>query len=256
MDTWCLRSYDALDELGNDDSEARARKILAGLGFDDEMQGRETKKFSGGWRMRISLARALFMKPTLLLLDEPTNHLDLNAVIWLEDYLQKWKNTLLVVSHDAGFLEAVCTEIVHLDDQKLKYYKGDYDTFCRMKEQVFQQQVKVCITPSSSVCVGRSQGLTRGHCGRGSLLLCTGLGAPTKGAEEPEEERQVQEAGGGGRQEARGQGPPRQRRAQAGRCRQHRGQGWRAGTCSLPASDGCMQHGCSLPRTPTDLCAL
>ena len=134
--------YDKLDALGNDDSEARARKILAGLGFTEEMQGRATKKFSGGWRMRISLARALFMQPTLLLLDEPTNHLDLNAVIWLEDYLQKYKHTVLVVSHDADFLSAICTDIVHLDNTKLQYYKGDYDTFCRMRDQVFEQKVK------------------------------------------------------------------------------------------------------------------
>ena len=88
------------------------------------MQIRPTKYFSGGWRMRISLARALFIEPTLLMLDEPTNHLDLNAVIWLDDYLQKWKKTLLVVSHDQDFLNSVCEEIIHLDDKKLVVYKG------------------------------------------------------------------------------------------------------------------------------------
>jgi ATPase subunit of ABC transporter with duplicated ATPase domains len=77
----------------------------------------------GGWRMRISLARALFIEPNFLMLDEPTNHLDLNAVIWLDDYLQKWKKTLLIVSHDQDFLNAVCQEIIHLDDKKLIVYK-------------------------------------------------------------------------------------------------------------------------------------
>jgi len=92
--------------MGSDSAEAKARRILFGLGFDMDMQTKPTKMFSGGWRMRISLARALFMEPTLLMLDEPTNHLDLNAVIWLDDYLQRWKKTLLVVSHDQDFLSA------------------------------------------------------------------------------------------------------------------------------------------------------
>ena len=83
------------------------------------LQARATKDFSGGWRMRVSLARALFIEPTLLLLDEPTNHLDLNAVIWLDNYLCGWKKTLLVVSHDAGFLDNICTDIMHLENKKL-----------------------------------------------------------------------------------------------------------------------------------------
>lgn len=96
--------YEELEVQGASGAEARARKILFGLGFDSQMQEKVTKEFSGGWRMRISIAKALFMEPTLLMLDEPTNHLDLNAVIWLDDYLQKWKNTILIVSHDADFL--------------------------------------------------------------------------------------------------------------------------------------------------------
>ncbi|KAL0381880.1 UNVERIFIED_CONTAM: ABC transporter F family member 4 [Sesamum angustifolium] len=93
--------------MGSDAAEAQASKILAGLGFTKDMQGRPTKSFSGGWRMRISLARALFVQPTLLLLDEPTNHLDLRAVLWLEEYLCRWKKTLVVVSHDRDFLNTV-----------------------------------------------------------------------------------------------------------------------------------------------------
>lgn len=115
--------YEQLSVIGASSAEAKARRILFGLGFTAEMQVRPTKYFSGGWRMRISLARALFIEPTLLMLDEPTNHLDLNAVIWLDDYLQKWKKTLLVVSHDQDFLNSVCQEILHLEDKKLITYR-------------------------------------------------------------------------------------------------------------------------------------
>ena len=120
--------YDELRAIGADQAEPRARRLLAGLGFSKEMQDRPTNKFSGGWRMRVSLARALYIEPTLLMLDEPTNHLDLNAVIWLDNYLQGYKKTLLIVSHDQSFLDNVCTDIVHLDQCKLWYYKGEYSS--------------------------------------------------------------------------------------------------------------------------------
>ncbi|CAL8297155.1 unnamed protein product [Lota lota] len=135
--------YEELRAIGAAAAEARARRILAGLSFTPEMQNRPTKKFSGGWRMRVSLARALFMEPTLLMLDEPTNHLDLNAVIWLNNYLQGWKKTLLIVSHDQSFLDEVCTDIIHLDYQKLFYYRGNYLTFKKMyvqKQKELQKQ--------------------------------------------------------------------------------------------------------------------
>ncbi|XP_041664977.1 ATP-binding cassette sub-family F member 1 isoform X2 [Cheilinus undulatus] len=135
--------YEELRVIGAAAAEAKARRILAGLSFTPEMQNRPTKRFSGGWRMRVSLARALFMEPTLLMLDEPTNHLDLNAVIWLNNYLQGWKKTLLIVSHDQSFLDDVCTDIVHLDNQKLYYYRGNYLTFKKMyvqKQKELQKQ--------------------------------------------------------------------------------------------------------------------
>lgn len=134
--------YAELKAIGADSAEPRARRILAGLGFNRNMQNRATKNFSGGWRMRVSLARALYLEPTLLLLDEPTNHLDLNAVIWLDNYLQGWKKTLLIVSHDQSFLDNVCTDIIHLDQQKLYYYKGNYSMFKKMHVQKKREMLK------------------------------------------------------------------------------------------------------------------
>jgi ATP-binding cassette subfamily F protein 1 len=131
-----------LAAIGADSAEARVRRILAGLQFTEEMMARPTRNFSGGWRMRVSLARALFLEPTLLLLDEPTNHLDLNAVIWLDNYLSNWKKTLLIVSHDQSFLDNVCTDIIHLDMQKLFYYRGNYTQFKKMLVQKRELQRK------------------------------------------------------------------------------------------------------------------
>merc|ERR1719414_1981810 len=134
--------YDDLRAIGADQAEPKARRLLAGLGFDVGMQNRSTNKFSGGWRMRVSLARALFIEPTLLMLDEPTNHLDLNAVIWLDNYLQMYKKTLLIVSHDQSFLDNVCTDIIHLDQCKLWYYKGNYSMFKKMEIQKRRERMK------------------------------------------------------------------------------------------------------------------
>ena len=134
--------YEEMRAVGVDAAEPKARRILAGLGFTTEMQNRPTKNFSGGWRMRVSLGRALYLEPTLLMLDEPTNHLDLNAVIWLDNYLQGWKKTLLIVSHDQSFLDNVCTDIIHLDMEKLFYYKGNYSMFKKMHLQKKKEQIK------------------------------------------------------------------------------------------------------------------
>ncbi|XP_019849794.1 PREDICTED: ATP-binding cassette sub-family F member 1-like [Amphimedon queenslandica] len=153
--------YEELEAIGAASAEARARRILAGLGFTVEMQGRATIKFSGGWRMRVSLARALFMEPTLLLLDEPTNHLDLNAVIWLDNYLQCWKKTLLIVSHDQNFLNDVCTDVIHLDQLKLYYYRGNYNDFKKMYKQKLSQQEKAYDKQQQDLKNKKSQGQSK-----------------------------------------------------------------------------------------------
>jgi ATP-binding cassette, subfamily F, member 1 len=134
--------YEELCNIDSDAAEGKARRILFGLQFTTEMQNRPTENLSGGWRMRVSLARALFIEPTLLILDEPTNHLDLNAVIWLYDYLSTWKKTLLIVSHDQDFLDNVCTDMIDLDQHKLLYYKGNYTQFKIMKKQLRGEQLK------------------------------------------------------------------------------------------------------------------
>ncbi|KIR75361.1 ATP-binding cassette subfamily F member 3 [Cryptococcus deuterogattii R265] len=121
---------------------ARAGSLLAGLGFSEEDQKKVTSSFSGGWRMRLALARALFVKPDLLMLDEPSNMLDLNAIAWLEEYLQTWPSTLLVVSHDRAFLDAVATDIIHQHNQRLDYYKGNFSQFYATKTERAKNQRK------------------------------------------------------------------------------------------------------------------
>ncbi|XP_026285757.2 ATP-binding cassette sub-family F member 3 isoform X1 [Frankliniella occidentalis] len=132
--------YIALQNMEADKAPARASRILNGLGFTVEMQSCKTKEFSGGWRMRLALARALFSKPDLLLLDEPTNMLDIKAIIWLENYLQNWPTTLLVVSHDRNFLDTVPTDILHLYAQRLEAYRGNYEQFEKTKNEKLKNQ--------------------------------------------------------------------------------------------------------------------
>jgi len=123
--------YDEIQSSGVESAPHRAASILGGLQFTSQMQGMPTREFSGGWRMRIALARALFLRPSLLLLDEPTNHLDLHAVIWLQEYLKRWKKTLVIVSHDRAFLNEVCNRIIHVSQLKLTTYRGTFDDFVR-----------------------------------------------------------------------------------------------------------------------------
>lgn len=134
--------YERLDELDADTAELRARTILKGLTFSNAMMDKKTKEFSGGWRMRIALARALFIQPTLLLLDEPTNHLDMEACVWLEDYLSKWNKILLLISHSQEFLNSVCTNIIHISAKKMEYYNGNYDTYVQTRKEKEDAQMK------------------------------------------------------------------------------------------------------------------
>ncbi|KAI6242204.1 ATP-binding cassette sub-family F member 3 [Aphelenchoides fujianensis] len=133
--------YAEMEVLQVDKAPARAATILFGLGFKPDEQRKPTREFSGGWRMRVALARALFMKPDLLLLDEPTNMLDMRAVYWLENHLQEWESTILIVSHDRKFLNAISTDIIHLHSQRLDQYKGNYDSYEKnMREKLTLQQ--------------------------------------------------------------------------------------------------------------------
>ncbi|CAB1349552.1 unnamed protein product, partial [Coregonus sp. 'balchen'] len=123
-------------------AEVRASRILHGLGFSAAMQQKKLKDFSGGWRMRVALARALFIKPFMLLLDEPTNHLDLDACVWLEEELASFKRILVLISHSQDFLNGVCTNIIHLHQKKLKYYTGNYDQYVKTREELEENQMK------------------------------------------------------------------------------------------------------------------
>ena len=118
-----------LIEIDADAAPARASEILVGLGFDQENQQRPMSEFSGGWRMRVALAAALFAEPDMLLLDEPTNYLDLEGALWLEARLKKYPHTALIISHDREMLNEVCTHILHLANHTLTLYTGNYDQF-------------------------------------------------------------------------------------------------------------------------------
>ena len=135
-------AHQKLAELNGYDAEARAGRLLHGLGFPAETHRRPVASFSGGWRVRLNLARALMMPSDLLLLDEPTNHLDLDAVYWLEQWLLKYPGTLLLISHDREFLDNVATHTLHLHGGNAKLYVGGYTDFERQRaEQLRQQQI-------------------------------------------------------------------------------------------------------------------
>ncbi|WP_254276338.1 ATP-binding cassette domain-containing protein [Halomonas sp. 3H] len=135
--------HGAIEALDGYSAPARAAQLLVGLGFAQADLGRPLSDFSGGWRMRVNLARTLFMPSDVLLLDEPTNHLDLDALLWLEQWLTRYPGTLLLISHDRDFLDAVCDHIVHFDRQSLVLYRGNYSTFERTRaEKLALQQAE------------------------------------------------------------------------------------------------------------------
>jgi ATP-binding cassette subfamily F protein 3 len=135
-------AHHRIEELNGYDARARAGRLLHGLGFPAETHERAVASFSGGWRVRLNLARALMAPSDLLLLDEPTNHLDLDAVLWLEEWLRRYQGTLLIISHDREFLDGVITHTMHLHDGKAKLYTGNYSAFERLRaEQLRQQQI-------------------------------------------------------------------------------------------------------------------
>ncbi|MCM2335284.1 MAG: ABC-F family ATP-binding cassette domain-containing protein [Pseudomonas sp.] len=129
-----------LEELNGYDATARAGKLLHGLGFTPDTHSRAVKEFSGGWRVRLNLARALMTPSDLLLLDEPTNHLDLDAVLWLEQWLLKYPGTLMLISHDREFLDEVTTHTLHLHDGRAKLYVGDFTAFERQRAEHLRLQ--------------------------------------------------------------------------------------------------------------------
>ncbi|MFK0085940.1 ATP-binding cassette domain-containing protein [Pseudomonas sp. NPDC090755] len=139
--TALARLHIELDSADGYTADARARKLLAGLGFTNEQMDRRVGDFSGGWRMRLNLAQALMCPSDLLLLDEPTNHLDLDAILWLEDWLKGYPGTLLLISHDRDFLDAVVDHVAHVEQCKLTLYRGGYTAFERTRaERLAQQQ--------------------------------------------------------------------------------------------------------------------
>ncbi len=132
--------HQRLEEINGYDATARAGKLLHGLGFSPDTHERAVKEFSGGWRVRLNLARALMTPSDLLLLDEPTNHLDLDAVLWLEQWLLKYPGTLMLISHDREFLDEVTTHTLHLHEGKAKLYSGNYTAFERQRAEHLRLQ--------------------------------------------------------------------------------------------------------------------
>ncbi len=133
--------YEKMEIIDGFTAEARAAKLLDGLGFAADDIGRPVREFSGGWRMRLNLARALMCRSDILLLDEPTNHLDLPAILWLERWLKRYEGILLVISHDRDFLDEICTRIAHIENNQMSLFTGNYSQFeSQRAEQLAQQQ--------------------------------------------------------------------------------------------------------------------
>ncbi|KAF2404621.1 hypothetical protein EJ06DRAFT_487521 [Trichodelitschia bisporula] len=134
--------YEHMESMDPSTFHTRASLILTGLGFNKKTILKKTKDMSGGWRMRVALAKALFVKPSLLLLDDPTAHLDLEACVWLEEYLKKWERTLILVSHSMDFLNGVCTTMIDMRMKQLLYYGGNYDSYWKTRMEQETNQMK------------------------------------------------------------------------------------------------------------------
>jgi ATP-binding cassette subfamily F protein 3 len=133
--------YEQMEAIDGFTAEARAAKLISGLGFSASDISKPVREFSGGWRMRLNLARALMCRSDILLLDEPTNHLDLPAILWLERWLKRYAGILLVISHDRDFLDEVCTRIAHIENRQINLFTGNYSQFeTQRAEQLAQQQ--------------------------------------------------------------------------------------------------------------------
>ena len=132
--------YGRFDEINGYSAPAKASQLMAGLGFFEHQSELSVASFSGGWRMRLNLARTLMSRSDLLLLDEPTNHLDLDAILWLEDWLKAYAGTLVLISHDRDFLDAITDHILHIENQELTLYTGNYSTFERTRSERLAQQ--------------------------------------------------------------------------------------------------------------------
>ena len=133
--------YEKLETIDGFTAQARAARLLHGLGFSDDTFQKAVREFSGGWRMRLNLAQSLMCRSDILLLDEPTNHLDLPAILWLEHWLKRYQGVLLLISHDRDFLDGICTRIAHIEYRQIRLYPGNYSQFeLQRKEQLAQQQ--------------------------------------------------------------------------------------------------------------------
>ncbi|KAK9357439.1 P-loop containing nucleoside triphosphate hydrolase protein [Lipomyces starkeyi] len=134
--------YERIESMDPTTFESRASLILRGLGFTNTSIKKMTKDMSGGWRMRVALAKALFVKPSLLLLDDPTAHLDLEACVWLEEYLKRFDRILVLVSHSQDFLNGVCTSMIDMRSKKLNLYGGNYDSYVKTRAEMETNQMK------------------------------------------------------------------------------------------------------------------
>lgn len=143
--------YERSEAMDPSTFETRASLILTGLGFNKKTINKKTKDMSGGWKMRVGLARALFVQPSLLLLDDPTAHLDLEACVWLEEYLKKWKRTLILVSHSMDFLNGVCTNMIDMRQKQLMYYGGNYDSYIKTRTEQETNQQKAYVKQQDEI---------------------------------------------------------------------------------------------------------